>query len=98
MTSDVGAKDRGAIVVVLLFAVLFALTEVTPVSNLVALPGFYDYYGIGEATPWILLVLGVVLPVVIYLVAVLLGRGVRGSRVRASSRSRSPRRSPSSLA
>jgi len=75
MTSDVGTKDRGAIVVVLLFAVLFALTEVTPVSNLVALPGFYDYYGIGKATPWVLLVLGVALPVVIYLIALVLGRG-----------------------
>ena len=75
MTSEAGAKDRGAIVVVLLFGVLFALADVTPVSNLVALPGFYDYYGIGEATPWVLLMLGVVLPVVIYLVALLLGRG-----------------------
>jgi hypothetical protein len=75
MTNGVGAKDRSAVVVVLLFAVLFALAEVTPVSNLVALPGFYDYYGIGEATPWVLLVLGVALPVVIYVVALLLGRG-----------------------
>ena len=75
MTTEAAPKDRGAIIVVLLFAVLFALSEVTPVSNLVALPAFYDYYGIGNATPWVLLVLGVVLPVVTYLVAVLLGRG-----------------------
>ncbi len=59
----------------LLFAVLFALAEVTPVSNLVALPAFYEYYGIGDATPWALLVLGVAIPVVIYVAALLLGRG-----------------------
>jgi hypothetical protein len=75
VTRPGGAMDRGVIVVVLLFAVLFALAEVTPVSNLVALPGFYDYYGIGEATPWVLLVLGVVLPVVIYVAALLVSRG-----------------------
>ena len=63
------------IVVALLFAVLFALAEVTPVSNLVALPAFYDYYGIGDATPWALLVLGVAIPVVGYVGALLLGRG-----------------------
>jgi len=63
------------IIVLLLFAVLFALAEVTPVSNLVALPEFYEYFGIGDATPWALLVLGVAIPVVVYLVALFLGRG-----------------------
>lgn len=68
--------DRGGVVVVaLIFAVLFLLAEVTPVSNLVALPTFYDYFGIGDATPWALLVLGVAIPAVGYLVALLLGRG-----------------------
>ena len=69
-------KDRvGGGVVALIFGVLFALAEVTPVSNLVALPAFYDYYGIGGATPWALLVLGVAIPVALYLGALLLGRG-----------------------
>ena len=63
------------IVIVLLFAVLFTLAEVTPVSNLVALPAFYEYFGIGDATPWALLVLGVAIPVAVYLIALLLGRG-----------------------
>ena len=78
MTAELEVRDtreRGIVVVVLLFAVLFALAEVTPVSNLVALPAFYEYYGIGDATPWALLVLGVAIPVVIYLGALLLGRG-----------------------
>lgn len=76
MTVDVSPKHRrGAVVVGLLFVLLFALAEVTPVSNMVALPGFYEYFGIGDATPWALLVLGVVVPVVIYLGALLLGRG-----------------------
>lgn len=80
MTDEVAANpsrsiDWGGLVVAVIFAVLFALAEVTPVSNLVALPAFYDYYGIGDATPWSLLVLGVTIPVALYVVAVLLGRG-----------------------
>ena len=68
-------ERRGGIVVALLFAVVFLLAEVTPVSNLVALPAFYDFYGIGDATPWVLLVLGVTIPAVSYVLALLLGRG-----------------------
>lgn len=67
--------DRGGLVVALIFATLFALAEVTPVSNLVALPAFYDFFGIGDAVPWVLLVLGVAVPVALYVVALLLGRG-----------------------
>ena len=63
------------VVVAVIFAVLFALAEVTPISNLVALPAFYDYFGIGDATPWVLLVLGVAIPALFYLAALLLGRG-----------------------
>lgn len=63
------------IVVALVFAVLFALALVTPVSDLVALPGLYEAYGIGDAVPWPLLVLTVALPPVLYVVALLLGRG-----------------------
>jgi hypothetical protein len=63
------------ILIPILFGVLFALAEVTPVSNLVALPPFYEYFGIGEATPWALLVLGVALPPVLFVAGLLLGRG-----------------------
>jgi hypothetical protein len=76
LTHPVAEKERrGGVVVALLFAVLFGLAEVTPVSNLVALPAFYDFYGIGDATPWVLLALGVAIPAVSYALALLLGRG-----------------------
>jgi hypothetical protein len=75
VSDDIRVTERGGVVVVVAFAVLFALAEVTPVSNLAALPAFYEYYGIGGATPWALLVLGVAIPVVVYIVAALLGRG-----------------------
>ena len=55
------------------FAALYALVLVPAVSNLVALPAFYDALGIGGATPWALLVIGVMLPVVIYTLGLLLG-------------------------
>jgi hypothetical protein len=35
----------------------------------------YEAYGIGDAVPWPLLVLAVVLPPVLYVAALLLGRG-----------------------
>jgi hypothetical protein len=63
------------ILVPIVFAVLFALALVGPISNLAALPGIYQAYGIGDAVPWPLLALAVVLPVALYVVALLLGRG-----------------------
>lgn len=62
-------------ILALLFAILFALSLVTPVSELVALPLYYDANGIGSATPWPVLVAAVVVPVVLYVIALLLGRG-----------------------
>lgn len=63
------------IVVALVFAVLFALALVSPVSDLVALPGLYEAYGIGDAVPWPLLVLTVALPPALYVAGLLLTRG-----------------------
>lgn len=62
------------IVVALVFGVLFALALVAPVSDLVALPPYYAQIGITSAVPWPILVIDVVLPVVIYVVALNLGR------------------------
>jgi len=59
----------------IVFAVLFALALVGPISNLGALPAIYQAYGIGDAVPWPILILAVVLPVALYVVALLLGRG-----------------------
>lgn len=62
------------VLVLVLFGVLYALVLLPAISNLVALPEYYAFFGIGDATPWALLVAGVALPVVGYVVAVLLGR------------------------
>lgn len=63
------------IVIPIVFAVLFALALFGPISNLLALPAVYDAYGIGDAVPWPLLILAIVVPPVLYLVGLLLGRG-----------------------
>lgn len=63
------------ILIPILFAVLFALALIGPISNLGALPAFYEALGIGEAVPWPLLVIAVALPPVLYVVGLLLGRG-----------------------
>lgn len=56
------------------FAVLFGLAMLTPVSNLVEVPQLYTLLGIGDAIPWPLLVLGVALPPILFALGVLLGR------------------------
>jgi hypothetical protein len=63
------------IVVIIVFAVLFALAEVGPVSNLVALPPQYEALGYAAYIPWGFLVLGVLIPPVLYTGALLVGRG-----------------------
>lgn len=62
------------IVVWAVFAVLYALAMLTPVSNLVELPQFYGMLGIGDAVPWPLLVLGVALPPLLFAASLVLGR------------------------
>jgi hypothetical protein len=65
-------------VVLIVAAVVFGLLHLIPlfqgISNLVALPVFYAQLGIGEYTPWWLLVLGVAVPPVAFAAALLLGR------------------------
>jgi len=62
------------IVLVVLFALLFGLAELAAVSNLVALPAYYELLGIGDAVPWALLVAGVLVPPALLAAALLLGR------------------------
>lgn len=59
----------------IVFAVLFALALFGPISNLLALPAVYDAYGIGDAVPWPLLILAIVMPPALYVAGLLLGRG-----------------------
>lgn len=62
------------LVLVLVFAVLFALTMLTPVSNLLELPRLYELLGLADAVPWGLLIAGVVVPPLCFAFALLLGR------------------------
>lgn len=66
---------RSAIAVTLALALLHLWALFQGVSNLIAGPAYYAQAGLAELTPWWLLVLGVVLPVVTFVGAVLLGRG-----------------------
>jgi len=66
---------RSAIVVTVVMAVLHVWALFQGISNLAAVPAFYAQTGLGEFTPWWLLVLGVVVPPATFTVAVLLGRG-----------------------
>lgn len=63
------------ILIPLAFGALFALALVTPVSDLLVLPSVYDAVGIGDAVPWPLLILAVAAPPLLYVAALLLGRG-----------------------
>lgn len=66
----------GSVAVTVLFGALFAWDVWEAVSNLVALPDFYDYAGLGrENVPWWLLIAGVVVPVLLFVAAIVLGRG-----------------------
>ena len=63
------------IVVPVVFAVVYALALIAPISDLGALPAIYTAYGIGDAIPWALLVLNVAAPPVFFVIALLVGRG-----------------------
>ena len=63
------------IVIPVVFAVVFALAMIAPISDLGALPAIYDAYGIGGSTPWALLVLNVAAPPLLFVLGLLLGRG-----------------------
>lgn len=62
------------IALVLIFAALFGLAEFTAVSNLLVLPAFYEALGIGAATPWPLLIAGVVIPPLFFALALVVSR------------------------
>jgi hypothetical protein len=59
----------------IVFAILYGYPLFQGISNMIALPPYYAELGIGGAVPWYLLVIGVAAPVILYLAALLLGRG-----------------------
>lgn len=63
------------IAVAAVFAALYGWFLFTATSTLIALPPLYAAQGVAEFTPWVTLVLAVVVPPVFYVAALLLGRG-----------------------
>jgi hypothetical protein len=65
-----------AAVIAGVFGLFYAYDLWEAVSNLVALPQFYEVYGYGaENVPWWLMWLGVAVPVVVFVLALVIGRG-----------------------
>ena len=64
-----------SLVVAALFGLFFAYDLWEGVSNLIALPAFYDAFGYGtENVPWWLLWIGVAIPPIVFVIAFAVGR------------------------
>ena len=63
------------IILWVVFAALYAYPLFEGISNLVALPPYYQSLGIGDAVPWWLLAIGIAAPVLLYLTALWVGLG-----------------------
>jgi hypothetical protein len=74
--TEVASRSSLVVLIVLMvvFAILYAYPLFQGISNFVALPPYYRQLGIGGAVPWYLLVIGVLAPPALYLGALLLGR------------------------
>lgn len=68
------ASPVALVILGLVFAALYAYPLFEGISNLVALPPYYAQLGIGAATPWSLLIIGVLAPPVLFAAALFLGR------------------------
>ena len=71
------APPRGGdvFIVSLLFATLFGYALYMAWGNLQSLPVLYEMAGIGASTPWSLLIIGLILPPVLFAAAMAIGRG-----------------------
>jgi len=70
-----------SLVVAALFGLFYAYDVFEAVSNLIALPSFYDQAGFGsENVPWWILWIGVVIPIVVFIVAFVIGRRLNVGR------------------
>lgn len=64
-----------SLVVAAIFGLFFAHSVWAAVGNMIALPAFYDLAGFGsENVPWWLLWIGVLVPVVVFVIAFVIGR------------------------
>lgn len=84
-TSNPRVSRVGIVVILVVFAVIFAYATWTSIQNLIAVPGVitrnYDFYrennldNLIKPVPWVQLVLAVLAPIVGYAVALVAGRG-----------------------
>lgn len=80
MEVDASAKARGRFgvlgtVVAILFGLVYAYYVWDAIRSLVELPGYYKDIGLTEAdVPWWLLIVGLLVPLVVYAAAFLVGR------------------------
>lgn len=78
-TSSPSVRTRIAtgttVAVAVVFGLFYAYYLFDAIRSLIELPAQYDLVGLGrENAPWTLLVLGVVIPVVVFLAALIVGR------------------------
>jgi hypothetical protein len=63
-----------AVLLVAVFVPLFAWDVWEALGNLLGLPGFYDALGVGDQIPWVLLWLGVAVPIAAFVAAIVVSR------------------------
>ena len=56
-----------------LFGFVYAYFVYQAIRNLIELPKSYDAIGLGDSVPWLLLVVGLVIPIAVYVLAFAIG-------------------------
>ena len=68
-----------SVLLVAVFVPLYGWDVWEALGNLLGLPGFYEALGVGESIPWVLLWAGVVMPIAIFVSAVLISLRFTGA-------------------
>jgi uncharacterized membrane protein len=62
-----------SLVIAGLFGLLYAYFVYQAIGNIIELPKSYDAIGLSDSVPWVLLVIGLFIPVVVYVLAFIIG-------------------------
>ena len=62
-----------SLVVAGLFGLVYAYFVYQAIGNLIELPKSYSAIGLGDSVPWLLLVIGLLIPVIVYVLAFIIG-------------------------
>ncbi|MGO3135253.1 MAG: hypothetical protein ACTIJ7_03760 [Agrococcus casei] len=68
-------RSSDVVIVYLVFALLFGFSLFMAWGNFQGVPEFYAFMGIAGATPWVLLVAGIVVPPVLFVTGMAIARG-----------------------